>query len=108
MKLIEQEKEYRIQEYWDRFGILRAPRVSIVDPSGFGVMAGNYSAYSKLVWSHKGNKAATNGSGKTPDQFSNWSSPHYQNMYINRYDDTEILFIILLYCMTFMYSFRYG
>jgi len=32
------------------------------------------SAYSKLVWSHKGNKAATNGSGKTPDQFSNWSS----------------------------------
>ncbi|MCL2624599.1 MAG: hypothetical protein FWD31_13125, partial [Planctomycetaceae bacterium] len=41
-------------------------------------------AYSKLVWSHKGNKVATNGKGaallrpvtrgKTPDQFSNWSS----------------------------------
>jgi len=37
------------------------------------------SAYSKLVWSHKGNKAATNGSAlllvgvPTPDQFSNWS-----------------------------------
>jgi len=33
----------------------------------------NNRAYSKLVWSHKGNKVATNGSGKTPDQFSNWS-----------------------------------
>ena len=36
-------------------------------------------AYSKLVWSHKGNKVATNGSAlllacvPTPDQFSNWS-----------------------------------
>ncbi|MCL2623959.1 MAG: hypothetical protein FWD31_09875 [Planctomycetaceae bacterium] len=78
VKLIEHEKEYRIQEYWDRFGILRAPWVSIVDSSDFGVMAGNYS-------------------------------PHHQIMYINRYDDdTEVLFIILLHCMTFMYSFRYG
>ncbi|MCL2622502.1 MAG: hypothetical protein FWD31_02450 [Planctomycetaceae bacterium] len=33
-----------------------------------------FRAYSKLVWSHKGNKVATNGSGKTPDQFSNWSN----------------------------------
>ncbi|MCL2623084.1 MAG: hypothetical protein FWD31_05385 [Planctomycetaceae bacterium] len=31
------------------------------------------SAYQKLVGSHDGNQAATNGSGKTPDQFSNWS-----------------------------------
>ena len=36
-------------------------------------------AYSKLVWSHKGNQVATNGSAlllvgvPTPDQFSNWS-----------------------------------
>ena len=40
------------------------------------------SAYSKLVWSHKGNKAATNGSAlllvgvPTPDQFSNGSSAY--------------------------------
>ena len=42
-----------------------------------------FRAYSKLVWSHKGNKVATNGKGaallrpvthgKTPGQFSNWS-----------------------------------
>jgi len=30
-------------------------------------------AYKKLVWSHQGNQVATNGSGKTPNQFSNWS-----------------------------------
>ena len=39
-----------------------------------GDKSGWSSACPELVWSHRGNQVATNGSGKTPDQFANWSS----------------------------------
>jgi len=75
--------DYKTEYVWDH----RNRLTSVIQKD-------NASAYSKLAWSHQGNKAATNGKGaallrvrnpweqlccecvtrgKTPDQFSNWS-----------------------------------